>query len=234
MLLDAIILAGGRSSRLSGTPKAELIFRGRTLIAETVRAALDSAKPTRIVVVGGEELRDAVDQSAEPTTILFTREQPAFGGPAAGIGAGLSAIRDASHTSSPEADRLTLVLACDVPRVAEAIPAILASALSWQQDPTIDGTCARDDSGRDQYLLGIYRNGQLDRAIALLGGLPALDGISMRKLLGGLTITSTAIPPGTGADVDTWDDAARFGIVAKSPVEHSVTENRTKPSRPLP
>ena len=86
MLIDALVLAGGRSSRLNSTPKARLRYRGRTLLENTV-AAVSGLRS--IVVVG-----DATAQEL-PAEVLVTREDPAFGGPAAAIGAGLDALRAA-------------------------------------------------------------------------------------------------------------------------------------------
>ncbi|MFD1214070.1 molybdenum cofactor guanylyltransferase, partial [Arthrobacter sp. GCM10027362] len=50
---DAVVLAGGRSSRLGGVPKALLEFEGRTLLRRTLDA-LSGAR--RIAVVGPPEL----------------------------------------------------------------------------------------------------------------------------------------------------------------------------------
>lgn len=240
MLLDAIVLAGGRSSRLSGTPKAGLLFRGRTLVAETVRAVVAEAGPARLVVVGGDDVRAWVDDAVTGSTLLtVTREQPAFGGPAAGIGAGLGALDRERAGSGADAgpveqDRLTVILACDVPLVAEAIPALLASVESWSADSGIDGVCATDEDGRDQYLLGIYRTTKLRDAVAALGGGDSLTGLSVRALLRGMTINRAVIPAGTGADVDTWADAARFGITAPDAEPGQLPDHEQAHQRPTP
>jgi CTP:molybdopterin cytidylyltransferase MocA len=97
MLLDAIVLAGGRSSRLFGVPKSALLWRGSTLLQNTVDAVLD-AGARRVVVVGpGASVADGAagglaDGDGPAARIMFAREDPPFGGPAAAIAAGLSAL----------------------------------------------------------------------------------------------------------------------------------------------
>ena len=49
MEFDAIILAGGRSSRLGGVPKSGLIYDGATLLERSLSAA---GAAVRTVVVG--------------------------------------------------------------------------------------------------------------------------------------------------------------------------------------
>ena len=83
-LFDAVLLAGGRSSRLGGVPKAGLLVEGTTLLERTC-AALSGAG--HLVVVGPE----ADGARAIPGAPLFVREEPAFAGPAAALVAGLRA-----------------------------------------------------------------------------------------------------------------------------------------------
>src|SRR6478735_1342468 len=112
---DAIILAGGRSSRLGGVPKSGLIFDGAALLERSLRAA-DAAG--QIVVVGP-------DPGDLPDGVLSCREEPRFAGPAAAIAAGLGALA-ASYAGRPEAAAppFVLVLACDMPRAAAAVNAL--------------------------------------------------------------------------------------------------------------
>ena len=64
MLIDALILGGGRSSRLDSIPNARLGYRGRTLLENTVAAV----QALRSVVVVG----DVTGQSLPPE-VLVTR-----------------------------------------------------------------------------------------------------------------------------------------------------------------
>ena len=119
MEFDAVVLAGGRSSRLGGTAKAMLEIDGLTLLDIT----LDAVRDARHTVVVGDVVA--------PPGILVTREAPVFGGPAAGIAAGLAAL-------DSTVDHV-LVLACDMPRVSEVVTALLASG----EGIAVDG--ARED-----------------------------------------------------------------------------------------
>ncbi|GAA3886297.1 molybdenum cofactor guanylyltransferase [Saccharothrix violaceirubra] len=79
---DAIVLAGGRGSRLGGVDKAALVVGGRTLLER----ALDAVRGAgRTIVVGPR--RDL------PGGVLSVREEPPGGGPVAGLAAGLGSVR---------------------------------------------------------------------------------------------------------------------------------------------
>ena len=73
---DTVVVAGGRSSRLGGTPKALLPVAGSTLLTRTVDAVLPLGT---VVVVGPEDL-------PLPPHVLRVREDPPFSGPAAAGG----------------------------------------------------------------------------------------------------------------------------------------------------
>ena len=189
MTFDAVILAGGRSVRLGGIPKAQLVLDGTTLLQRTLTAAQDARQ---IVVVGD------VGAAEVSSRTIVTREDPPFGGPAAAIAAGLSA------TTGVAADWV-LILACDMPGVGSAVPVLLSGLAA-------DGAVALDDVGREQYLLALYRRAALEKE---LGALEApVSGMSVRHLIEGLNVTAVVVPAGSSADVDTWDDAARLGIPA--------------------
>ena len=192
MLLDAIVLAGGRSSRLSGTPKSALLFGGASLLQRTVGAA---SIARRIVVVGEAAMLELAGPL--PDAVLVTREDPPFGGPAAGIGAGMAALAGSSD--------FTLVLACDMPEVGAAVRELLAAVR-----PGSDGAVAIDARQHPQHLVAVYNTARL--ADALTGR--SLDGLSVRALASSLRLDPVDAPPGSTDDVDTWADAERFGIQA--------------------
>ncbi|KJC64817.1 molybdenum cofactor guanylyltransferase [Agreia bicolorata] len=214
MLLDAIVLAGGRSSRLSGEPKAQLLWHGATLLQNTVGASLQVGA-RRVVVVGP----DAPDAPGRDARVRFTREDPPFGGPAAAIGAGMRAL---DEQQSPAAD-VVLVLACDMPEVARAVSA-LAESLPLAGS---DGVLLLDSSGMRQPLAAVYGRPALADAVAGLRASGTLDGASMRALISSLDLRELADTAGSTRDVDTWADAADFGIVN---AEHtpSTDEQRSR------
>jgi molybdopterin-guanine dinucleotide biosynthesis protein A len=184
MIVDALILAGGRSSRLGGVSKSQLSVGGVSLLSRTVQAVAGSG--VRLTVIVGDEGMDAV---------VAIREEPAFAGPVAAIAAGLRAL--------PGDSDAILVLACDMPSVASSLPLLVS-------DVTGDGAIAVD-RGRRQQLAVVIRTTALGKALA---GLPTVVDASMRDLLAGLDLTETVVPEGSTDDVDTWDDAARLGATA--------------------
>lgn len=187
MIVDALILAGGRSSRLGHSAKQKLRIDGATLVERAV-AAVRSAGARAVVVVGDERM-DAV---------VTVREQPVFGGPVAAIAAGTAALGSDSD--------LVLVLACDMPSIASALSALVTA-------PDGDGWIARD-GGRRQQLAFSSRPSALRRA---LGAVPEHRGASVRSLLEHLDLRDAVVPDGSTDDIDTWDDAVRFGIARPTP-----------------
>ncbi|WP_087872195.1 molybdenum cofactor guanylyltransferase [Arthrobacter globiformis] len=195
MDFDAIILAGGRSSRLGGSPKSALMFDGATLLERSLAAA---AGARHTVVVG-----PAV--AGLPPGVLTSREDPPFAGPAAAIAAGLAALRGAGP-----ADKV-LVLACDMPGVGAAVRA-LREALPGSG---ADGVMAASADGRLQPLVGFYGTAVLERAVQEAAARNALVHGSVFALLASLDVQAVAVPAGSTDDVDTWDDAAALGVAVR-------------------
>lgn len=182
---DAVILTGGRSSRLGGVAKSGLTFAGRTLLAHTCEAAREAR---RLVVVGANELE-------LPARAELVREEPAFGGPAAAVAAAVARLRD--HPAC-----WTLVLACDMPFVADALPVLFAEALRTET------SVLANDGGREQPLAALYR---WDDLAAAVGG-EEVRNLSMRALLARVQWTAVDVPAGSTHDVDTWADAQKLGV----------------------
>jgi len=202
VLIDAIVLAGGRSSRLGEVPKRDLRFEQHTLLEHAV-AAVSFARAT--VVVGD------VGTSMLAAAVLLTRESPPFAGPAAGIAAGIEAL--ASAVPSTPSD-YTMVIACDMPLAAAATGALHRALRS--ELPT-DGLIAVDDQQRRQPLAALYNTASLTTTIAEHHQRHTLSNLSVFRLIDGLTLTPIAVPAGSTDDVDNWDDAARFGITKPEP-----------------
>jgi molybdopterin-guanine dinucleotide biosynthesis protein A len=191
LVLDAVILMGGRAERLGGVSKGDLRVGGRTLLERVV----DAAGVARDRVVVGES-----GASLLPPGVRVVREQPPFGGPAAAVAAGVRALR-------ADADAV-LLLAGDQPFVAEAVAPLLAALDSDADDPRADGARAVDSGGRPQHLTCIVRSAALNAAIAATG---PLDGVSMRRLLEPLRMLDVRVPSTATMDVDTWADADEVG-----------------------
>ncbi|GAB3038831.1 NTP transferase domain-containing protein [Parafrigoribacterium mesophilum] len=219
MLVDALILAGGRSSRLDGVPKAQLRFREHTLLDQTIAAVVAAMR--NIVVVGD------VTGAPLPTGVLVTREEPPFSGPAAGIAAGLTALASADPIPSD----YTLVLACDMPGIDAAIVRLL-TALEAQP---ADGVLAVDGRHRVQPLAAAYRTSRLTAAAEAKRAAGILEGLSMFQLIAGLAPIEVAVPEGATDDVDTWADAGRLGVALPpghaQPATTHPTQNQPTQSR---
>ncbi|GIG20812.1 hypothetical protein Cch01nite_15360 [Cellulomonas chitinilytica] len=214
---DAIVLAGGRGRRLGdvveGTVKPEVLVGGVALV-DHVLAAVAGAR--RVVLV-------APPQVARPG-VLTVLEDPPDGGPVAGVAAGLTALRslpdeappapdagpmppdDASPGESPGASRapdLVVVLACDVPHAARAVPSLLAAANA----PDVDGARLVASDGRPQHLVAAYRH---DALAAALAALPSVRDVAVRRLVEPLRLADVPDTTDAAADADTWDDVARL------------------------
>lgn len=187
----AIILAGGRASRLGGAAKPLLDIDGRTLLDRAV-AAVAGCEP--IVVVG--------PPSPLHVDVVWARETPSFGGPVAGIAAGLALIDTAE----------VYLLAADLPNAEAAVavlrqhPPLSPDDENASENENHDGLCLTDAAGRMQWLLGRYRTAPLRTAVAALPD--SGRGASMRALLADLALTARAAGD-LAMDVDTWDDLER-------------------------
>ncbi|KPG86306.1 molybdenum cofactor guanylyltransferase [Frigoribacterium sp. RIT-PI-h] len=195
LVFDAVLLAGGRASRVQGADKTGFTSGDATLLDRAVEA---SAGARTLVVVGLREGR------VPPAGALLTREEPAWSGPVAALAAGLDVVEVAAPW--------TLVLACDVPRAPEAGQALRAGGGDGGRR---DGLLAIVAAGRRQPLLGLYRPGALETRLAALRADGPLAGLSLRRLLDGLDLLEVPVPDELCADVDTADDADRLGVVRR-------------------
>lgn len=133
---DAIVLAGGRGSRLGGVDKASLDLDGETLLARVLRAV---GGARRVVVVGEVDAPGAI----------VVQEEPRHAGPAAAIGAGMVEVA-APHV---------LVVACDQPFLADAVGMLLSGVRG-------DGAIAVDAEGRRQHLMSVLDTAALRSSIS--------------------------------------------------------------------
>ncbi len=172
----AVVLAGGTAARLDGVDKAAVEYAGRTLLEHALTAVAGAAE----TVVVGEHV-----PTSRPVT--FTREDPAYGGPAAGLLAGRDAL-----TVTPS---LLVVLAVDMPRVDPGTVARLLAAATGH-----DGAFLTDADGRRQ-LAGVVDVPALDRVRP-----EDTHGLPLHRLLTALDLADVAPDGDESADVDTWAD----------------------------
>lgn len=197
---DAIVLSGGRGSRLGGVDKGAVPVAGRALLDRVLDAV---SRAERVVVVGDGPV---------PAGVLLTREEPAYGGPAAGVVAGVRALRAASGPEEPPAGMpapapVVLVLACDLPFAAAGVALLRAAAEGDGELADVDGWSLAEPDGRLQWLFGLYRISALDRAAAVLGD---PTDRSMGALLGGLRLRAVPAPASITTDIDTPEDLDRW------------------------
>jgi molybdopterin-guanine dinucleotide biosynthesis protein A len=188
--VDAVVLAGGRATRLGGIDKTALGPPGDTLLDRALRATAGAAR--RIVVAEAGSRRG-------PAGVVWTTESPRFGGPVAALAAALAVPGPAAPA--------VLVLAADLPEVERAVPALLAAVDGTAE---ADGWLALDPEGRDQPLLALYRRAPLVAALAALPGGPA--DASLRRLLAPLALVRIPLGRTLVADIDTPDDLREAGL----------------------
>ncbi|MCK9795850.1 NTP transferase domain-containing protein [Isoptericola sp. 4D.3] len=203
---DAVVLAGGRATRLGGVPKPTVVLDGATLLDRALDATRDAG---RTVAVGPDLAADGA------RGVLVAREDPPFGGPVAGLDAGLRALEAAAETD-PAGAPWVLLLAVDVPRAGAAVPALCAAVAGAGG---ADGAYLVRD-GRPQWLVGLYRREALRRALDVVRGPEGLAGVSVRRLVGPLSCVEVPDPDAVSADVDTWDDLRRLTVGLHGVVAH--------------
>jgi molybdopterin-guanine dinucleotide biosynthesis protein A len=182
----AILLAGGRASRMDGIDKPLVEVGGRSLLQRAVDAVRDCSP---VVAVG----------PASPVVgvaPVWVREDPPFGGPAAAIVTGLEQVGSAEWT---------FVLACDLPFAEDAV-ARLAEAIGILPSD-VDGVCLADAGSRPQWLTGVYRTRALRDAASAVPDRGR--NAPVRALLDDLAI-AVVTDPGAARDIDTWDDLRRI------------------------
>lgn len=195
---NAIVLAGGRASRLGGIDKTALEFGGMPLLELALRSVTGARQ---VVVVGPAALRPRL-----PEGVLLRTEHPAFGGPAAAIAAGLAALEPAEKTA---------VVSADVPHAVAAMRELFGVG---RLAGRTDGVIAADERGIPQPLLAVYDTAALSRAVRLAG---PLTGSSVRGIIAPLVLCRVHLSDELCADVDTPEAALRHGIAIDRVLSHA-------------
>ncbi|MGF0317012.1 NTP transferase domain-containing protein [Nocardia fluminea] len=182
MTADAIVLAGGRASRMGGVDKPAIMVGGRSMLD----AALDAVRDCAEVVVVGPHRPELDARFGQ------VREVPPGSGPVAAIGTGLTAL----GSTAP----LVVVLAADMPFLTgDTVHELLRSAT----ESSADAVFAIDASGRPQYLVGVWRRSAL---VAALAGLDSLVNQPMKAIVPAETVL-VELPD--IADCDTEEEVRR-------------------------
>lgn len=205
-MLRAVVLAGGRSSRM-GRDKALLDLGGETLLERTVRLLREFVDDVRVAVQPG-----AVPDAVRARFPLVSDPAPDLG-PAGGL--------LAAHAADPAA--AWLVVACDLPGLDRATLAGLVAGRDPARGATAYGQVGSPDP---EPLCAIYEPATLAR----LSGQPAL---SPRRLLTTnirlLPATATLASANTPAD---WHRLTGTGPMAKKTAPRKAAPPANADQRP--
>lgn len=190
LTLDAVVLAGGRGSRLGGIDKAAIRLNGERLVDRAVGAAR-AAGAAQTVVVGPDH--------AAAAEVTVVREDPPFTGPLAALAAALPLLRS----------EWVLVLSCDLVRPHRVCDVLMAALSGSDESRSLDGFALRDSEGRAQWLSGLYRLSELRSAAQRIGS--GVENAPMRRLLGDLELRWIDAPFEVTADIDNPEDLDRAG-----------------------
>lgn len=184
-MIDVIILAGGRGSRMGGVDKARVVVDGERLIDILLDevSLIDGLMQVVVVTTRGLEVRPGVKVVAE---------DPPFSGPVAAIAAGVDALRD-------HAARRTAILAVDAPESATLVPALSAALTSPYAAAAVEG----------QPLCAVWDTAALHEALRCLG---SVTDRAARSLFDGVAV-ATVEGDGAERDYDTLTELAEYGDV---------------------
>lgn len=153
----AIILAGGRGSRMGYVDKALIEFRGRPLLAhvltsisglvdEVIISVRDGGQKASIVLA----MEPFVDLGVDVTPVRIVYDKYHDAGPLAGIHAGISAAPCG----------YSFICACDMPFICGDVVDML-----FRRAAGHDAAIARWENGRQEPLHAVYRKGELVKRI---------------------------------------------------------------------
>ena len=180
----AVVLAGGRGSRMGGRDKPRLEVGGVTLLAHVV-----SGIPADVEVIVVGPPHDGL-----PRRVRFVREEPAFGGPVAALAAALPAV------STP----LVGLIGADMPAAGALLRRIVDE---WDGE---DALVPVDGTGRRQPLCSALDTSAMTAALDAIGD-PA--GRSLRDLLQLVDVRDRPLDAESSAllvDIDVPEDLDRL------------------------
>ncbi|HEY1135472.1 MAG TPA: NTP transferase domain-containing protein [Nocardioides sp.] len=190
--LAAVVLAGGRGSRLGGVDKAAVEVQGRTFLASALAACAGCAE---VVVVGDPP----TTPTSTPTLTLaraevrFVREEPRLAGPGCALLTGVAALGGTAP--------YVAVLAVDMPHLtAGTLDRLLGASGPG------DGAVLVGADGRAQLALVLRRT-----ALAAVTPDPATwPGLAVRRITEQLRLAQVPALGAEAEDVDTTADLERL------------------------
>lgn len=202
---DAIVLAGGESRRM-GADKAQVRIGEHTMIDLCLAELQTQPTVGRVVVVTPKDL-------SVPPSVRVTCENPPYGGPVAGIEAGLASLQatDADAKTFSAENDFVFVTAVDAPFTSRLLEALWHK---WQQiglevETTSQSTGVVVVDGEP--LCALWRKGELARALQRL---PSTRDVSVRRLIREASATPIQLTSGEqhwcAQDYDTPADVAQL------------------------
>ncbi|MCT1867709.1 NTP transferase domain-containing protein [Dermabacter sp. p3-SID358] len=166
----AVVLAGGRGSRMGGVDKPALDVGERSMRASALWAARSALGEGAPLVLVGERGPDVREIGA-----ACVREDPPFSGPVAGLARGMVELEHLGNAYD-----VVLVLGGDMPWLE---PRVLSTLVNESVGTPGKVAGAVDASGRRQFLCAAWPHAALSRALAHLGGSDgSLAGASAKSL----------------------------------------------------
>ena len=174
----AIVLAGGRGSRMGGVDKPTLEVEERSMRASALLAARSALGEGAPLVLVGEPGADVQSIGA-----VCVREEPPFSGPVAGLARGLAELERLGSTVE-----VVLVLGGDMPWLE---PRVLGALVYECAEAPRKVAGAVDAGGRRQFLCAAWPRAVLARALSHVAGeggsLVGASAKSLYRALGELT-----------------------------------------------
>ncbi|NHN57025.1 NTP transferase domain-containing protein [Calidifontibacter sp. DB0510] len=203
-MVTAIVLCGGRARRFGADKLAARLPGGRTVLDATL-AGVPASWP--VVCVGAER--------PVQRAVRWVEEAEPFGGPLAGLAAGLAVVEDP----------VCVVLGGDMPYAGRALPVLVAPLSLVEDHPPVAGrarpslveraqrvettpnspNAAIAVTDRRQPLLAAYRTDALRRALP-----SEVSGAPMRRLWDALDLVEVTVDERAAYDIDTVGDLRAF------------------------
>lgn len=177
--LGVIILAGGHGTRMGGRDKGSVRVRDERLV-DVVRRQLPYGAPVCVV-------------SPFPLGLPQVSENPLFGGPAAGIAAGLNNLE--ARSLAPL--RYIAVLSVDAPDSPQMLPKLLEKLAACEAQSSIPSVAAALSGDFIQPLCALWHYNGLRQAV---DSFDCLHNKSARRLLH--AVPRLIAVPGTGVEED--------------------------------
>ncbi|QRV01717.1 NTP transferase domain-containing protein [Arcanobacterium phocisimile] len=201
-----IFLGGGRAKRLHGQAKPHLQIGDRSLLTHAIACLEQFTGNIPCVLVSPPDRRI-------PAKIIQTLEDPPYGGPVAGISAGLAAL---DRVTKPDNDPppnydFVAIFSADAPLAPLLLPALFNAARGHQ------GAIASWE-GKKNYLVGIYQYS------ALVSCLPSNPhGMSARVAFADIDLATVDDLANFSADIDHHADIKRVQTLV---AQHAITSRR--------